>query len=110
MNKYLLVGLVIAAAGLSTARAQSFSTSQNPNRREPVRRAPATVSPRSPVGAFPRAARGNPIQMINPRAPQKYYGPPSETVVADDVSPSPGHNRGESVNRFAGVVLVGIRW
>ena len=30
--------------------------------------------PRGPVGAFVRAGRGNPIQMINPRAPQKYYG------------------------------------
>ena len=109
MKKSLVVAFIVAAAGLSTAGAQTFTAKVDAAKQERSRRY-APVYSRGPVGAFPRSARGNPIQMINPRAPQKYYGPPQETVVANDVPSSPGHNRGESVNIYTGLILLGFRW
>jgi hypothetical protein len=110
MKKYLAAALVIAAFAISTAGAQTFSTPVNPRPRDRAQRAPAPLSSGKAVGAFPRAARGNPLQLINPRAPQHYYGPPQETVAVDDVTSGPPYNRGESVNRFTGVILFGFRW
>ena len=110
MKKSLVVAFIVAAASLYTAGAQTFTAKVDAAKKESSRRY-APVYSRGPVGAFPRAARGNPIQMINPRAPQKYYGPPQETVVADDVSTAPNRtSRGESTNRYAGVILFGFRW
>ncbi len=109
MKKILVLAFLIAAAGLCTAGAQTYSAQVGANKHQRSQRY-APVYSRGPVGAFPRAARGNPIQMLNPRAPQKYYGPPWETVVPDDVANSTGHNRGESLNRFTGVILFGFRW
>ncbi len=110
MKKFLLIAFVITAAGLVTARAQSFSAGVEQKKHDHLQHRPAPVYEIAPIGAFPRATRGNPIQIINPRAPRKYFGPPSETVVADDVSTSPQHTRGESPNRFTGVILFGFRW
>lgn len=110
MKKYFLLAFVIVAAGLSTAGAQTFTAKVGGDRTNNARR-PAPTYTRGPVGAFIRAGRGNPAQMLNPRAPQKYFGPPQETVVADDVSSAPHRtNRGESPNRFTGVILIGYRW
>jgi len=111
MKKFLFVAFAFAAASLSSAGAQTQTYSAKITKKsETTTRRPEPVYSRAPVGAFPRAARGNPIQMLNPRAPRKYYGPPQETVVADDVGPSPGHNRGESINSYTGVILLGFRW
>jgi hypothetical protein len=110
MKKFLIVAFIFAAAGITTAGAQTFTAKVGGNKQERERRY-APVYSRGPVGAFVRAGRGNPIQMLNPRAAQKYYGPPQETVVADDVSTAPHRtNRGESPNRFTGVILIGYRW
>ena len=111
MNKHLLVGFLVALAAVGTAGAQSFRAPVNDNRQERVQRPPAPIYTGKVIGAFPRAARGgNPLQLINPRAPRKYYGPPQETVVADDLPPEPPRNRGESVNSYTGVILFGFRW
>lgn len=109
MKKHLLVGFVVALAAVGTAGAQSFQapvTGTKPVQQRP----PAQVSPGRPVGAIPRATRGNPLQLINPRAPQRYYGPPQETVVADDSAQDTQRSRGQSVNRYSGVILFGFRW
>jgi len=110
MNKTLLVALLLTAAGLGTAGAQSFSTTVNDRPRDRVRRQPAPVYSTKAVGAFPRVARGNPLQLLNPRAPQRYYGPPQETVMPDIGTSGPPYNRGESLNRYTGVILFGLRW
>ena len=100
MKKHLLVVFLIAIAGAATASAQSFSSPANEKRREAARRPPPQTSMRPAVGAFPRAARGNPIQMLNPRAPSKYYGSVDETVTYDPYNPS----------RITGIILFGLRW
>ena len=100
MKKYLLLGLLIAGAGIGTANAQSFSAPANQPKKETTERTVAPVRERAPVGALPRATRGNPIQMLNPRAPKKYYGTPEETVTYDQNNPS----------RVTGIIFFGIRW
>jgi hypothetical protein len=100
MNKPLLAAFLLAAA-VSTAAAQTFTAPVDRKPRERVqRRPPAPVYPRPAVGAIPRAARGNPLQMINPMAPRKYYGPPDDTVTYDQDNPS----------RITGIILFGLRW
>ena len=110
MNKYLLVGFLVAVAAVGSARAQSFRAPVNDERTERAQRPPPPLYRDKVVGAFPRAARGNPLQLLNPRAPQKYRGAPQDTVSVDDSQRQPQRNQGESPNRFAGVVLFGIRW
>jgi hypothetical protein len=62
------------------------------------------------VGALSRAARGNPAQMINPAAPQRYYASPDETVSGED--PDRARNAGAESNHFrsTGVILFGVRF
>ena len=108
MKKHLLVGFGVALAAVGTAGAQSFQapvTGTKPVQQRP----PAQVSPGRPVGAFPRV-RASPLQLINPRAPQRYYGPPQETVASNDVGQGNPRNQGESVNSYTGVILFGLRW
>jgi len=100
MKKHLVVVFLFAVAGLATAGAQTFSAPVNEQRREPVRRPPPQTYVRPAVGALPRAARGNPIQMLNPRAPAKYYGSADETVTYDSYNPS----------HITGLIFFGLRW
>ena len=108
MNKHFLVGLLVAVAAVGTAGAQTFRAPVS-GRPEQVQRPPAPLPTRRSIGAFPRV-RSNPVQLVNPRAPQRYYGPPDETVAPDDLNPGMQRNRGESVNRYTGVILFGFRW
>ncbi len=107
MKKHFLVVALIALAAAASAQAQSYSASANPNRREAVRQQqPAQPTTPRPVGAFQRATRGNPIQMVNPRAPGKYYGPPEETVTVEPFFGRDPHTR----SQITGVILFGLRW
>jgi hypothetical protein len=106
MKKLLVVALLFTAAGLSTAGAQTFRAGVGDTRQgQQARRAPATPYQRAPVGALPRATRGNPLQMLNPRAPQKYYGPPEDTVTWNYPNRDP-YTRHE----ITGLILFGLRW
>ncbi len=100
MKKHLLAGLMIAAAAIGTAHAQSISAPADRAPRVRTEKPVTPLPPRAPVGAVPRATRGNPVQMLNPRAPAKYYGTPDETVTYDQNNPS----------RITGIILFGIRW
>ena len=111
MKKLCLIVFTFAAAAFfaHSASAQSYSAPINGNR-ERAQRAPAPVYREKAVGAFVRGARGgNPIQLLNPRAPQRYRGAHEDTVVAE-TSSTPQRNLGENPNRYAAVVLFGIRW
>ncbi len=101
--KTLFLAAFLLAAGLGSAAAQGQ------NFRAPINRARAEerssqrdipLQRRGVIGALPRAARGNPVQMLNPRAPQKYYAAPQDTVTFDPTNPS----------RVTGIILVGIVW
>ncbi|MGI8819739.1 MAG: hypothetical protein ACR2ID_02535 [Chthoniobacterales bacterium] len=101
MKKFLVLACVIAAAGAGTAAAQTFTAPVGgDNRQQPTRRPPPPTTLRPAAGAFPRAARGNPLQMLNPRAPEKYRGPVDDTVTYDQNNPS----------RITGIIFFGLRW
>lgn len=85
MKIYLILGLVITGM-TATASAQSFSAPVNHNKAQRSRPAPP-ISNRDVTGVVPRAIRGgNPLQMLNPRAPAR-YGTARESVVYDPQYP-----------------------
>ena len=109
MKKIFLVALLVTAAGIATSEAQtraSFRARADARGENIQRRTPEPVR-RGEIGAIPRAARGgNPIQMINPAAPRKYYGPPQDTVTWE---PYFGRER-YSGHQITGIILAGIVW
>ncbi len=81
MKIYFVLGLVMAGM-TATAAAQSFSAPANKKKVEQTRRT-APVSRTEVTGVVPRAIRGgNPLQMLNPRAPAR-YGTAEQSVVYD---------------------------
>jgi hypothetical protein len=81
MKTYLIIALVITGM-IATASAQTFTA---PARGQQVQRkkAPPPFSTRDVTGVIPRAIRGgNPLQMLNPRAPAR-YGTSVESVIFD---------------------------
>lgn len=82
MKTYLLAAS-LGALFAASAGAQTF-TAPLDKTRGPQRERPAAPISREPVtGVLPRAFRGgNPLQMLNPRAPAK-YGTAEQSVVFD---------------------------
>lgn len=85
MKTYLLAALL--SAGLAaTAGAQSFTARVDAPRGQTRERPAAPISREPVTGVIPRALRGgNPLQMLNPRAPAK-YGTAQQSVVFDPVT------------------------
>ena len=104
MKTFLVASFLIALAAISTAEAQTRQTFTAPTgdaRTDRTERRTAPVRQRPAEGAIPRAARGgNPAQMLNPKAPQRYYGSVEDTVTYDPNDPK----------RITGIILFGIRW
>jgi hypothetical protein len=86
MKTYLIATLLIAAA-VTTVVAETLTAPVSPTKARP-RPAPP-ISKRTEVdGVVPRAIRGgNPLQMLNPRAPRK-YGTSLEAVSYDQDDPN----------------------
>ncbi len=108
MKKFLCLVFFLSLGAIASAGAQTFRAPVSEHR--PTQRAPVPVTRGKAVGAFARAARGNPIQLLNPRAPIKYRAVPQDTVTFEDSTPNPQRNRGESPNRLVGIVFFGLRW
>ena len=104
MKTFLLVSFLVAVAAISHAEAQARETFTAPagdTRTDRTERRTAPVRQRPAEGAIPRAARGgNPAQMLNPKAPQRYYGSVEDTVTYDPNDPK----------RVTGIILFGLRW
>ncbi|MDQ2918430.1 MAG: hypothetical protein M3R10_00930 [Verrucomicrobiota bacterium] len=104
MKKTLLAALFFTVVGIISARAQSQTYTAPINRpNHTPKHAPVTTQPRA-IGAFPRVSR-NPLQLLNPRAPQRYYGPPQETVVYETENYEANHHP-----RINGLILFGLAW
>lgn len=110
MKKHLLVTLVVAGAAIGTAHAQSFSAPAGQTARQRVEKPVTPLPRRAPVGAFPRATRGNPLQMVNPNAPAKYYAPPSETVSRDRADETKSAGLDKNGFPVTGIILFGLRF
>ena len=104
MKKTLLAALFLTGVGIVSARAQTQTYSAPINRTNRTARHAPEVNRTRAVGAFPRTAR-NPIQLLNPRAPQRYYGPPQETVVYETENYEANHHP-----RVNGLILFGLVW
>ena len=109
MKKIVLVALVVLAAGIGTSEAQtraSFGARTGARGENLERRTPEPVR-RGEIGAVPRAVRGgNPVQMLNPGAPRRYYGAPQDTVTHE-----PNFNRERNTGHtITGIILFGIVW
>jgi hypothetical protein len=86
MKKYLSILLIALAA---TASAQTFRTPATKKAKKPA--PPPPIYKENVQGVIPRAVRGgNPLQMLNPKAPAK-YGTAAQSVILD---PDTGKWRG----------------
>ena len=108
MKHHYLVAFVfvlgcVATAGAQTQR-QSYSASVT-EKKEVTRQQALNPTPTRAVGALPRTAR-NPLQLLNPRAPQRYYAPPEETVTVNPYFERERYTRHE----ITGIILFGLRW
>jgi hypothetical protein len=85
--KTCLHAFLLIAAAVSPVVAETFTVPVTPTKARP-RPAPP-ISRRTQVdGVIPRAIRGgNPLQMLNPRAPRK-YGTSQEAVSYDQDDPN----------------------
>jgi curli biogenesis system outer membrane secretion channel CsgG len=109
MKNLLILIFTLAAAATAAAQSGTFTAPvRGRTEARPQRQAPEPTRP-VPVGAFPRAARGNAVQMLNPGAPPKYYGPPQETVVPAAYTHA-GTPRAREEPQYAGLILFGFRW
>ncbi|HWM25330.1 MAG TPA: hypothetical protein VNP98_10930 [Chthoniobacterales bacterium] len=82
MKTYLIAALLIAAAVTPVVAAETFVAPATAKKQQRQRQAPP-VYKRAVDGVIPRAFRGgNPLQMLNPRAPRK-YGTSMEAVSFD---------------------------
>ena len=88
MKTYLIATLLIAAAVIPVvAETQTFTAPANHTKAGP-RSAPPISKKMDVDGIVPRAIRGgNPLQMLNPRAPRK-YGTSLEAVSYDQNDPN----------------------
>ena len=88
MKISLLVTCLLAAALLPVA-AETYTAPVSGDRRVKVKERPAPALRQTEVtGVIPRAVRGgNPLQMLNPRAPAK-YGTAQEAVSYDQNDPA----------------------
>lgn len=101
MKKHFLAALLLSLIAAGTAHAQNFSAPVNAKPKDRVERPPAPIVRHAVDGALPRGVRGgNPIQLLNPRAPRRYYGAPNDTVTYDQDNPS----------HITGIILLGFRW
>jgi hypothetical protein len=86
MKTFLILGLFIAAMTTSVS-AQSFTAPARTQQAAPKKTPPPPISRRDVTGVIPRAIRGgNPLQMLNPRAPAR-YGTAEESVLMEGYVP-----------------------
>jgi hypothetical protein len=104
MKTYLIAALLIAAALTSVvAETNTFVAPATPKKQR-ERPAPA-ITKREVDGVIPRAIRGgNPLQMLNPRAPRK-YGTSQEAVCFDPepMNQRPGSNGQTDAGKWKGI-------
>jgi hypothetical protein len=81
--KTCLIVLCLVATAASSLFAETYQAPARPPRKQPKERKPPPLAPVPVDGVIPRAVRGgNPIQMLNPKAPAK-YGTSQDAVVFD---------------------------
>jgi hypothetical protein len=107
--KTCLLALCLVSATVSTLVAETYQAPiQRHQKQQRERKAPAITS-RDVDGVIPRAVRGgNPLQMLNPKAPAK-YGTSQEAISYD---PQPNHinTRHDETAKWRGIKLFVFRF
>src|SRR3954452_4773463 len=86
--KTCVLVLCLVATAASSVFAETYRAPLRPRRKQPKERKPPPLAPVPVDGVIPRGVRGgNPLQMLNPKAPAK-YGTSQEAIVYD---PAPMH-------------------
>ena len=81
--KTCVLVLCLVATVASSVFAETYRAPVRPPRKQPKERKPPPLAPAPVDGVIPRAVRGgNPIQMLNPKAPAK-YGTSQDAIVFD---------------------------
>lgn len=81
--KTLTISILLALLLAGSASAQSFTAKQKAKAQNKALH-PPPISNREPQGALQRGARGgNPLQMLNPKAPAQ-YGTAADSLVMDE--------------------------
>ena len=81
--KTCVLVLCLVATAASSVFAETYRAPVRPPRKQPKERKPPPLAPAPVDGVIPRAVRGgNPLQMLNPKAPAK-YGTSQDAIVFD---------------------------
>jgi hypothetical protein len=81
--KTCLIILCLVATAASSVVAETYQAPVRPPRKQAKERKPPPLAPAPVDGVIPRAVRGgNPLQMLNPKAPAK-YGTSQDAIVFD---------------------------
>ena len=81
--KTSLFVLCLLAVAATSAFAETYRAPIEPTRQKSQRERPVPLAPRKVDGVIPRGIRGgNPLQMLNPKAPAK-YGTSQEAICYD---------------------------
>ena len=111
MKTCLLVLSLISIAANSVV-AETYQAPARPPRKQPKERKAPPLAPAPVDGVIPRAVRGgNPIQMLNPKAPAK-YGTSQEAVVFDPapMNQVPGQNGQSDSGKWKGIKFFVFRF
>ena len=111
MKTCLLVLSLIAIAASSVV-AETYQAPVRPPRKQPKERKAPPLAPAPVDGVIPRAVRGgNPLQMLNPKAPAK-YGTSQEAIVfvAVPTHTVPGQNGQVDAGKWKGIKFFVFRF
>jgi hypothetical protein len=110
--KTCLIVLCLAATAASSALAETYEAPVRPPRKQPKERKAPPLAPVPVDGVIPRAVRGgNPIQMLNPKAPAK-YGTSQDAVVFDPMpyNQVPAQNGQTDAGKWKGIKFFAFRF
>ena len=110
--KTCLIVLCLAATAASSVLAETYEATVPPTRKQPKERKAPPLAPAPVDGVIPRAVRaGNPIQMLNPKAPPK-YGTSQEAIVYDPApyNQVPSQNGQNDGGRWRGIKFFVFRF
>jgi len=110
--KTCLLVLCIVATAASSVFAETYRAPVRPPRKQPKERKPPPLAPAPVDGVIPRAVRGgNPLQMLNPKAPAK-YGTSQEAIVFEPtpVSTTVAQNGQTDAGKWKGIKFFVFRF
>ena len=110
--KTCLLVLCLVATAASSVTAETYRAPVRPRQKQSVERKAPPLAPAPVDGVIPRGIRGgNPLQMLNPKAPAK-YGTSQEAIVFDSapMNSVPGQNGQTDAGKWKGIKFFVFRF